>query len=83
MDENAINYCLPLANTCREKGFKTEIYPSASKLKKQLDYANSKNIKWAVIVGESEIEKSEVSLKNLIDGKQQTIDIDSFVNFIY
>jgi histidyl-tRNA synthetase len=82
MDEAAINYCLPLANQCREKGYKTEIYPSASKLKKQLDYANTKNIKWAIIVGDSEIEKSEVSIKNLVDGNQQTIDIENFINSI-
>ena len=83
MDEAAINYCLPLATQCREKGYKTEIYPSASKLKKQLDYANTKNIKWAIIVGDSEIEKGEVSIKNLVDGNQQTIDIENFVNSIY
>ena len=82
MDENAINYCLPLADRCRENGYKTEIYPSASKLKKQLDYANAKNIKWAIIVGDSEIEKSEVSIKNLVDGNQQTSDIENFVNLI-
>jgi histidyl-tRNA synthetase len=82
MDEAAINYCLPLANQCRDNGFKTEIYPSANKLKKQLDYANAKNIKWAIIVGDSEIEKGEVSLKNLIDGNQQTIDIKNFINLI-
>ena len=82
MDEAAINYCLPLANQCREKGYKTEIYPSASKLKKQLDYANTKNIKWAIIVGDSEIEKGEVSIKNLVDGNQQTIDIENFINSI-
>ncbi len=83
MDESAINYCLPLADRCREKGYKTEIYPSASKLKKQLDYANAKNIKWAIIVGDSEIEKGEVSIKNLLDGNQQTSDIENFVNLIY
>lgn len=82
MDENAVNYCLPLADKCRENGYKTEIYPSASKLKKQLDYANAKNIKWAIIVGDSEIEKGEVSIKNLVDGNQQTSDIENFVNFI-
>ena len=83
MDEAAINYCLPLADRCREEGYKTEIYPSASKLKKQLDYANAKNIKWAIIVGDSEITKGEVSIKNLIDGNQQTIDIQNFINSIY
>lgn len=82
MDENAVNYCLPLADKCRENGYKTEIYPSASKLKKQLDYANAKNIKWAIIVGDSEIEKGEVSIKNLVDGNQQTSDIENFVNLI-
>lgn len=83
MDEEAISYCLPLADICREKGFKTEIYPSPSKLKKQLDYANSKNIKWAIIVGESEIEKRQVSIKNLVDGNQQTSDIIDFVDLIH
>jgi histidyl-tRNA synthetase len=48
-----------------------------------LDYANSKNIKWAVIVGESEIEKGEVSIKNLVDGNQQTSDIEKFLDLIH
>lgn len=82
MEEQAIHYCLNLAKTCRESGFKTEIYPSSSKLKKQLDYANAKNISWAIIVGSSEIENQTVSIKNLNSGNQQTIDIKEITNFI-
>lgn len=82
MDETAFRYCLPLANGLREKGIRTELYPAVSKLKKQLDYANSKQIRWAVIVGENETRDNKVTLKDLISGDQQIIDKQDIVNHI-
>lgn len=82
MDEAALIYCLPITNSVRAAGFKTELYPIASKLKKQLDYANSKHVKWAVIVGENEMLNNQLMLKNLITGNQQLIDIQEIVKLI-
>lgn len=74
MDNQALQYCIPLAANLRSKGYKVEIYPTAAKLKKQLDYANAKNIKWTAIVGESEMQNNQVALKNLISGEQEMVD---------
>jgi len=82
MDEAAIAYSIPLANALRVQNIKTEIYPQAAKLKKQLDYANAKNISWALIIGENEMQKDTVMLKNLLTGKQELIDKQDIVNFI-
>ncbi|MDI1232989.1 MAG: histidine--tRNA ligase [bacterium] len=74
MDESAFAYSLPLADELRLNGIKTEVYPDTSKLKKQLDYANAKNILWAVIVGENEMKNNQLALKNLLTGEQELID---------
>lgn len=70
MEEAALPVCLPLAEQLRTSGIKTEIYPAAAKIKKQLDYANSKSIAWAVIIGRNELDNGSLVLKNLISGEQ-------------
>jgi histidyl-tRNA synthetase len=82
MDHQAIAYCIPLANHLRNQEIRTEIYPQAAKLKKQLDYANAKNITWAAIVGENETISNKVMLKNLLNGKQELIDKEHIMHFI-
>lgn len=82
MDKTGIKYCLPLADTLRNSGIRTEIYPVASKLKKQLDYANDKKINWAIIVGENEMAEQTVVIKNLNTGEQEKIDKEAIKNFI-
>jgi histidyl-tRNA synthetase len=70
MDDKALHFALPLAMQCRDKNIKTEVYPIATKLKKQLDYANAKKIAYAVIIGEEEMESKKLTLKNLTTGEQ-------------
>ncbi|MDP2176088.1 MAG: histidine--tRNA ligase [Bacteroidota bacterium] len=82
LDEAGISYCMPLANDLRKQGIKTEIYPQASKIKKQLDYANQKQIKWAAIVGENELKNNQIMLKNLLVGEQALINKMDILNFI-
>ena len=79
MDEKALLYALPLAMQCREKDIRTEVYPAASKLKKQLDYANSKKISYAVIIGEEEMQTQKLTLKNLTTGEQSKLDIEGII----
>lgn len=82
-DEDSLKYCIPLADELRQSGYKTEIYPKPLKIKKQLDYANSKQIQWAIIVGEDERKSEKVVLKNLTTGNQQTIDKQSIIKNIH
>jgi histidyl-tRNA synthetase len=82
LDDLGISYCMPLANDLRQHGIKTEVYPQASKIKKQLDYANNKKIKWAAIVGDNEIKNNQIMLKNLLVGEQALIHKKDILNFI-
>ena len=60
-----------LAQKLRKKGLKTEVYPESSKLKKQLNYADKRNVKNVIIIGQEEFLKSEFTLKNMQTGKQE------------
>lgn len=73
MDESAMPSAFTMAGKLREAGIATEVYPGAAKLKKQLDYANNKGIRWACILGEQEINAGTVSIKNLSSGTQETL----------
>jgi len=63
-------HCLGLLKTLREAGISSEIYPEQEKLKKQFSYANSRNIPFVVVVGETEIANKTVVLKNMVSGEQ-------------
>lgn len=82
MTDEALTYALPLAAKARKAGINTEVYPSAAKLKKQLDFANANQIAYAVIIGESEMQSGQLAFKNLHTGNQQSIDIDGVIDMI-
>jgi histidyl-tRNA synthetase len=68
-------YCLPLLQKLRENGINAEIIPSSAKMKKQMTYANNKNIPFVVLVGENEIKKDLLTVKNMINGEQSKMTI--------
>ena len=64
------NYCLPILSEIRAKEINAEIYPDKAKIKKQMTYANKKNIAFVVIVGENEINENKLIFKNMKSGEQ-------------
>ncbi|MCF6241623.1 MAG: histidine--tRNA ligase [Bacteroidales bacterium] len=74
-------YCLSIIEKLRSRGVKTEIYPEPTKMKKQMNYANKKQIPFVVLAGENEIENQKVTLKNMETGEQKTIGVDELLNF--
>lgn len=70
MGSSELKYIIPIVKTLRSEGLAVEIYPDSTKLKKQFDYADKKGIKYLAIVGENEVNKGVVNLKNLITGEQ-------------
>lgn len=70
------------ARTLREKGVKAEVYPDNAKLKKQMNYANDRHIRFVVLAGEEEIRQKEVSLKDMLTGEQQSIPVEEIVSRI-
>lgn len=67
---------LKLLQKIRSFGLKAELYPENSKMKKQMAYADKRNIPFVVIIGESEVQKRSFVLKNMKTGTQNEYFID-------
>jgi histidyl-tRNA synthetase len=75
-------YCLPIINKVRACGICAEIYPDAAKMKKQLSYANAKQIAYVALAGETEISQQKITLKNMATGEQQLLTVDELISRI-
>ncbi len=75
-------FCIPIIQELRANGISAELYPDSAKMKKQFDYANKKNIAYVVIIGESEMQNGNASVKNMQTGNQETIKIENLVSFL-
>ena len=77
--EKETAYCIPLVAQLRKAGIRTEIYPDSAKMKKQMGYANAKEIPYVVLVGENEMNTGKLTLKNMTTGEQTQVDIDELI----
>ena len=72
-------YVLPVLMQAREAGIRAEIYPDSAKMKKQMGYANSKNIPFVALVGETEMNEGKVTLKNMTTGEQTLVTLEELI----
>ena len=72
-------YCMPIAAAARAAGVRTELYPDAAKMKKQMGYANAKRIPFVALVGEDEMSRGMVTLKDMATGEQATLPAGELV----
>ena len=77
--EKETAYCLPFVAKARKAGIRTEIFPDKAKMKKQMGYANAKNIPYVVLAGENEINEGKLMLKDMQTGEQTLITIDELI----
>ena len=77
-----VSECLPIANTFRKEGINTEVYMNDKKMKAKFKYADKLKIPYVAIIGEDEVKENKVSLKNLVTGKQDTINIQEAVEIL-
>src|SRR5574344_311898 len=80
--EKETAYCLPILKKVRETGICSEIYPDSVKMKKQMSYANAKNIPFVALAGESEINEGKITLKNMTTGEQKMVMIDELIEIM-
>ena len=80
--EKEADFCLDILTKVRAAGIRAEIYPDSAKMKKQMSYANAKQIPYVAIVGESELAENKVNLKNMVTGEQTLIDASSIIEYI-
>ncbi len=77
--EKETEYCLPILSKVRASGIRSELYPDAAKMKKQMSYANAKHIPFVVLAGDNEIAAQKVTLKNMETGEQLLVTPDELI----
>ena len=77
--EKETAYCLPIINKVRAQGIRAEIYPDSAKMKKQMSYANAKQIPFVALAGENEMQASKITLKNMETGEQQMLSPEELI----
>ena len=77
--ERETAYCLPFVAQARAAGIRTEIFPDAAKMKKQMSYANAKQIPFVALAGENEIAAGKLTLKNMQTGEQTLVTPDELI----
>ena len=75
-------YCLNLLKQLRENGISSELYPSNSKMKKQMSYADKKSVEFVIMIGENEMESNTITIKNMKLGTQEEGTITEFITKI-
>ncbi|MCH5309092.1 MAG: histidine--tRNA ligase [Prevotella sp.] len=80
--EQETAYCLPIVGKARAAGIRTEIFPDAVKMKKQMSYANAKQIPFVALAGENEMAEGKLTLKNMETGEQCLVTPDELIKTI-
>jgi histidyl-tRNA synthetase len=80
--ETEEKYCLPLLAKLRKAGINAELYPETEKMKKQMAYADKRQIPIVLIIGANEMSSGKAIIKNMKTGQQVEIDINELVSFI-
>jgi histidyl-tRNA synthetase len=71
--------CMKYVHKLRANGVDCEIYPTSSKMQKQMKYANDRNVSYVALVGENEMNAGLILLKNMISGEQIEMNIDEVI----
>jgi len=77
-----LRYALGWAKSLRAEGISVEVYPEPTKMKKQMAFADSKQIPFVAIVGSDEMAQGKVMLKNMTSGEQELVDLENLKNRI-
>jgi histidyl-tRNA synthetase len=77
--EKETAYCLPIVAKVRQAGIRAEIFPDSTKMKKQMSYANAKQIPFVVLAGDNEMAAGKVTLKNMETGEQTLVSGDELI----
>ncbi|MCD8202555.1 MAG: histidine--tRNA ligase, partial [Prevotella sp.] len=80
--EEELKCAMSLAAEARQNGIATEVYSESVKLKKQMTYANNRNIRFVAIIGENELSQNKVMLKDMHTGEQSLIPQEELIQMV-
>ncbi len=78
-DEESFRYGLGILSSLREAGIASEIYPEPARIRKQLDYANKKQIPFTLVIGSEEMTSGLIAFKDLGKGEQEKLYLDTII----
>jgi len=78
-DAEGEKYALPLLHSLRRSNINAELYPAGAKIKKQLEYANNKQIPYTIVIGSDEMQSGLLSLKDMHSGLQDKLTAEAIV----
>jgi histidyl-tRNA synthetase len=77
--EKEMKHIFPIVNKLRCAGIRVELYPEFAKMKKQMGYADAKNIPFVAIVGENEMNENKINFKNMVTGEQRLVTAEEII----
>ncbi len=80
--ESEALYSLKAIKALRQQGINAELYPDTSKMKKQMNYANKRQISNVVLVGDEELLSNNYTLKDMSTGEQQKLSLEALIKAI-
>ena len=78
-DEQGEKYGLPLLQNLRSQNINAELYPAGAKIKKQMEYANNKQIPYTVLIGSDEMQSGLLTFKNMESGEQEKLSAEEIL----
>lgn len=79
-DEKAHHYAFKALQQVRAAGINAELYPEPAKLKKQMKYADQRNVPYTVVIGDREMESGELAFKNMATGQQENLQLHAIID---
>ena len=77
--DTEVKHIIPILGRLRKNGIAAELYPDQAKMKKQMNYANQREIPFVALAGEQEIKDGVLTLKEMETGKQEQLTPDQLV----
>ncbi len=78
--EEEEKHCLTILKKVRAVGISAELYPDRAKMKKQMSYANSKNVHFVALVGQDEMLGGFITLRNMKNGDQEKLNVEELIS---
>lgn len=81
-DEPAHDYAFKCLHEVRAAGINAELFPEPAKMKKQMKYANARQVPYVVVVGSNEMESGRLGFKNMASGEQQDLTLAEIIDLL-
>lgn len=82
-DDASFQFGMEVLYQLRDAGIASELFPEVAKMKKQMKYADQKQIPFVAIIGETELNAQSVSLKNMTDGNQSLVNVNQLIQTLH